>query len=75
MKSTNSNATCPSCGSNKFRQEVTEIYYRYLNGQGAISQYECDLTHDFEFGSIRCINCGRDCDDIFETVEIQLLDI
>lgn len=75
MKSTNSNVICPSCGSRKFRQEVTEVYYRYLDGHGVVLEFECDLTHDFEFGIIRCIKCGRDCGDIFENVEIQLVDI
>jgi len=72
MKPTNSNVICPSCGSNKFRQEITEIYYRYLDGYGVVSEYECDLTHDFEFGMIRCVKCGQDCNDIFENIEIKL---
>ena len=75
MRSTKLNVICPSCGSKKFRQEVTEISYRYLDGRGLVLEFECDLTHDFEFGTIRCLKCGRDCDDIFESIEIYLLDI
>ena len=64
MESTNSKVICPSCGSGKFRQEVLEVYYRYLDGHGVVSGLECDLTHDFEFGTIRCVKCGRDCDGL-----------
>jgi len=49
MKSTNSSVICPSCGGKKFRQEVVEVYYRYLDGHGVVLEFECDLTHDFEF--------------------------
>jgi len=52
MKSTNSKVICPSCGSEKFRQEVTEIYYKYLGGHRVVSELEYDLTHDFEFGIV-----------------------
>ena len=75
MESTNSKVICPSCGSEKFRQQVTEIYKRYLDGHGVVRGFECDLTHDFEFGTIYCTKCGRDCNDIFENVELRLLDI
>lgn len=64
MESTNLKVICPSCGSEKFRQEVTEIYYRYLDGHGVVLGLECDLTHDFEFGTIRCKKCGRYCDEL-----------
>lgn len=64
MKATNSNVICPSCGSEKFRQVVEEVYYRYLDGHGVVLGLECDLTHDFEFGTIRCVKCGRDCDGL-----------
>ena len=64
MESANLKVICPSCGSKKFKQEVTEIYNRYLDGYGVVLALECDLTHDFEFGTIRCVKCGRDCDEL-----------
>jgi len=50
---------CQKCGSEKFRQEVAEIYNKYLDSDGKIIELEDELTHDFEFGKIRCVKCGE----------------
>ena len=52
------NKKCLKCGSKKFRQEVSEIYDRYLDNNGQIISFEDELMHDFEFGKIRCVKCG-----------------
>ncbi|MBI2448893.1 hypothetical protein HYV49_01205 [Candidatus Pacearchaeota archaeon] len=54
---------CARCGNKKFRQEVIEIYNRYLNSDGKITDFEDELTHDFEFGKIRCVKCGSDLEE------------
>lgn len=50
---------CLNCGSEKFRQEVVEIYNKYLDNKSKIIEFEDELTHDFEFGKIRCVKCGE----------------
>lgn len=50
---------CLKCGSKKFRQEVKEIYYRYLDSKGKIIEFEDELTHDLELGNIKCVKCGE----------------
>jgi hypothetical protein len=62
---------CPRCGNYKFKQEVVEIYCRYIDGNGKILEYEEDLTHDIEYGDIICEKCGADCTNLFNGVEIE----
>ena len=50
---------CLKCGSKGFKQEVKQIYDRYLDSRGKIINFEDELTHDFEFGKIRCVKCGE----------------
>lgn len=54
---------CLKCGNKKFRQEVIEVYDRYLDSNGKIIEFEDELTHDFEFGKIRCVKCGMEVKD------------
>lgn len=54
------NKKCFKCGSKKFRQEVVEIYDKYFDNDGRIIEFEDELTHDFEFGKIRCVKCGSE---------------
>ena len=45
------------CGGKKFKQEVKEIYERYLDTEKNIIGLEEELTHDLELGKIKCVNC------------------
>ena len=63
---------CPSCGSKKFKQQVEELYERYVDSHGKIVEFEDDLTHDLELENIRCVKCGRNCDDLFKNVELKV---
>lgn len=65
-------AKCPKCGSKKFKQEVEEIYSRYIDSCGRVVCVEDTLTHDLEFGKIRCLKCGQNCDNIFKNKEIKV---
>lgn len=62
---------CPNCGANKFKQEILETYYRYIDEKGRVSGYEDDFTHDIESGIIRCIECDADCNRLFDDIEIE----
>ena len=64
---------CLECGSKNFRQEVKELFNRCINSKGKIIGFEDDLTHDFEFGKIRCVECDCDCDNVFKNIELKLL--
>lgn len=55
---------CLKCGSKKFKQEVAEIYDKYLDSEGKIIRFEDELTHDLEFGKIRCIKCGLEAKEL-----------
>jgi len=46
---------CLNCGSKKFRQEISEVYGRYLDSDCKVIYFEDELTHDFNFGEIRCV--------------------
>ena len=50
---------CQKCGSENFRQEVKEIYDRYLDDKMQVIGFEDELTHDLELGKIRCVKCGE----------------
>ena len=67
-----STVRCPNCGSKKFRQQIVEIYNRYLDECGISFEYEDNMTHDLEFGIIRCIKCWHNCDNLFENIEIKV---
>lgn len=63
---------CPKCGNEKFKQEVEELYERYIDSNAEVTEFEDELTHDLEFGKIRCAKCGRNCDDLFRNIELKI---
>jgi len=62
---------CPSCGGKRFKQEIVETYYRYINEKGEVTGYEDDYYHDIDLDVIRCRGCGTDCTDLFDDVDIE----
>ncbi len=64
---------CPGCGGKSFYQEVSEYYYRYIeimDNELEIS-YEDDYERDLDYGEIICQNCGRNCTELFDEIEID----
>jgi len=57
-KSVMKSKKCLKCGGKKFRQEIIEIYDRYLDSDDKIMGFEDEFIHDFKFGKIMCVNCG-----------------
>jgi len=50
---------CQKYGSKKFKQEVSEIYDRYVDSNGKIVDLKDELTRDLEFREISRIKCGQ----------------
>ncbi len=62
---------CPLCGGTKFKQEITETYFRFINNRGKVVEYEDDYTRDLDAGIIRCTKCDADCSHSFDKIEIE----
>lgn len=71
IKKASQGIVCPCCGGKRFKQEIREVYYRYIDGRGKIIKYEEDWTHDLTAGVILCVKCDTDCSSLFTGIEIE----